>query len=197
MAEVGRQLGHCHGVIAYHLYHSGIQVRPRNYYRGKQDISTDLLAQLYDEGWSLPAIAKKVGLSSQSVHARLYKAGRQMRSISEALKLGHKLGRVKTFGFGPEHPSWKGGRYVTKDGYINISVNGKVYREHRYLWEQACGKLPGEYLIHHLNGIKSDNRLENLIALPKSSHSPRKIIEPFQKRIRELEGKLAQPKLKM
>src|SRR3990167_3556597 len=64
---------------------------------------------------------------------------------------------------GAKHPSWKGGRY-NHDGYVRLhSENGKQILEHRLVMEQVIGRpmLPTE-TIHHKNGIRSDNRPENL-----------------------------------
>jgi HNH endonuclease len=64
--------------------------------------------------------------------------------------------------------NWKGGKVVHKKGYIMVKVNGWTknngYKfEHILVMEQSLGRelLPGEN-VHHLNGIRSDNRLENL-----------------------------------
>ncbi len=67
----------------------------------------------------------------------------------------------------------------TEKGYIIIhkpdwpSANKRGYvREHRYVMEQHLGRslLPTED-IHHLNHVRTDNRLENLEVLTHSEHS--------------------------
>lgn len=85
------------------------------------------------------------------------------------------------------HPEWKGGRIVGKHGYVKIycpdhptcvlvnesrkaRANGGYYPKAKYAWEHRLvmekhlGRflLPGE-VVHHLNGVKDDNRLENLM----------------------------------
>ena len=52
---------------------------------------------------------------------------------------------------------------IDDNGYVVIQINGKTYKEHRLIIEQHIGRklLPTEN-IHHLNGNRSDNRIENL-----------------------------------
>ena len=70
-------------------------------------------------------------------------------------------------------------------------ANGGYIWEHILLWEQANGKeLPRGWVIHHLNGIRDDNRLINLVALPDKKH--RHILAAKAKRIQQLEGLLRQ-----
>ena len=56
--------------------------------------------------------------------------------------------------------------YIGTDGYIMMNVKQagkwKSWREHRYVWTQANGDIPKGMQIHHINGKKDDNRLENL-----------------------------------
>ena len=46
--------------------------------------------------------------------------------------------------------------------YIQFTKDGKHWLEHRYVWTQANGEIPKGMQIHHINGNKKDNRLENL-----------------------------------
>ena len=48
------------------------------------------------------------------------------------------------------------------NGYLTFQKEGKVYRCHRYIWEMHNGAIPDGYIIDHINGVRDDNRLENL-----------------------------------
>lgn len=71
---------------------------------------------------------------------------------------------------GPFNRIWKGGRIVNKRGYVMIrspqhpKANGKSYVfEHRLVMEAHLGRfLLSDENVHHLNGIRDDNRIENL-----------------------------------
>jgi hypothetical protein len=55
-------------------------------------------------------------------------------------------------------------------GYEDAWINSKEIKLHIYIWEKKYGKKPKGYDIHHKNGIKNDNRIENLELLTKSDH---------------------------
>lgn len=53
---------------------------------------------------------------------------------------------------------------VNSDGYIRVRYpDGRRMLQHRYVMEQHLGRelRQGEY-VHHKNGVRSDNRIENL-----------------------------------
>lgn len=72
---------------------------------------------------------------------------------------------------GEGHPEWKGGRIVNKDGYVQVYApdhptthrTKKYVLEHRLVMEKHLGRyLTRDEVVHHRNGQKDDNRLENL-----------------------------------
>ena len=74
---------------------------------------------------------------------------------------------------GPIHPNWKGGRYIGSGGYVWIWLSpGKRIQEHRFIMEKFLGrKLERSEIVHHKNGDRIDNRLENLQLMTKGEHT--------------------------
>ena len=50
---------------------------------------------------------------------------------------------------------------LNKAGYITIGFAKRIYKAHRLAWLHVYGEWP-KGLIDHINGDKSDNRIENL-----------------------------------
>lgn len=57
---------------------------------------------------------------------------------------------------------------ITEKGYVRVYVDGSPYAAHRLIWIMHYGESAKE--IDHINGIKSDNRIENLRSVTRSQN---------------------------
>jgi hypothetical protein len=96
--------------------------------------------------------------------------------------------KIRQSRLGPKHWNWKGGKN-RRSGYIYIlspthpacSLRGLV-AEHRLIVEKLIGRLlRGTEPVHHVNGIRDDNRPENLMVF--KSHSAHVEFDKWHKTI--------------
>lgn len=52
--------------------------------------------------------------------------------------------------------------YIDKRGYVRTKLSSKMTFAHRVIWEMHNGEVPDGMEIDHINGVKDDNRIENL-----------------------------------
>ena len=68
--------------------------------------------------------------------------------------------------------------YIDKTGYMLIYQNGKQVRQHRIIMENFLNRpLFKHENVHHINGDKLDNRIENLEIWSTSQPSGQRLID--------------------
>lgn len=176
-------LGCCPTTLVKALKRYGITAKPRTWNHRRKN----RFPQLQNKEWlaeqlktrTMQDIAKELGTSSGNVsdfvkrHGLRWKGYDKAIAVSEGLKRAYPNGRN-----GAEASNWKGGFYKTAGGHIYehapdhpaANINGYVM-QHRLVVEKRIGRLlrQGE-VVHHINGIKTDNRDENLELMTVSEH---------------------------
>ena len=126
------------------------------------------------------------------------KGGRRFDTLGDAVAheytLRAKDGVFRNVGLVTKRVAWnrKGG-YLNDQGYFMEYVNGKHVLSHREVIERHLGrKLNRKEIAHHKNGIKTDNRIENLEILSNGQHTSTHYrgVNYWKARCEELQRKL-------
>lgn len=111
-------------------------------------------------------------------HPNLGKKGKESHQYGKKMSEATKA-KLRAANLGPNNYHWSGGRKKHTFGYVLVyapnhpkrDANGFVL-EHRRVMEKHLGRiLSEEELVHHINGIKTDNRIENLRLTNRAEHA--------------------------
>ena len=105
------------------------------------------------------------GLGLHSFSCGCWQKERQLKAV-----VGNTFYLKARYKRGPERHNWRGGRFKDSSGYILIydpdhpNANKSRYvREHVKVMSEFLGRpLLSHENVHHKNGIRDDNRIENL-----------------------------------
>ena len=113
--------------------------------------------ELFESGSTIAEIVTKLGTNRETVRQYLLKRYTPKQKRAIVLK---NFRQPK----GKDNPNWKGGKEVTKAGYIRLWISrDERVLEHRKVMEDHLGrKLTRSEVVHHINGNNADNRLANL-----------------------------------
>ncbi len=165
--KISSALGRGQNSISNFLKREGIYERRYQPKRSLTLFQEKNLVSLYDKGFNCTDLANQFELSHAGIIKVLKRNGVKIRSSAESRKPIDRNG--------PKSNVWKGGRRQAHNGYILVYVapndpmrcmtngNGSYVGEHRLVVARSIGRpLNSKESVHHLNGDKTDNRIENL-----------------------------------
>lgn len=132
----------------------------------KRAIDLDKAQELLDNGMPLKQVAQEVGIGVVTLRNRLLEQG----VTADRYHKGHIRtwsGYIKLYR--PDHPR------VDSKGYVH---------EHTLVMEAHTGRfLTENEVVHHINGIKNDNRIENLQLMDDWDHRHHHSSKPRKNKI--------------
>ncbi len=198
--EVAKLVGCTAGGVEYHLHRLGIPVRgrwsdrwnPKQCARcGEEYIPSGPAQKFCSQGCQYgKAPCQQCGKTFPKRRAKEHK-GRQYDTKFCSMdcwrewQMIHEGRIIDSGGYVLLKTPPEGRRRVTDKGYVLLSrgkgspearADGRVM-EHRFVMEQMLGRpLTDDETVHHINGIKSDNRPENL-QLRKGKHGKGVVVQ--------------------
>lgn len=133
----------------------------------KDKFDESKMLELYESGMTQEEVAKELGTTQKVIYKRMKKLGYKARPA------------IKRNQNGEFNDNWKGGRVKHSNGYVYVRQkdhpralkNGGYVLEHILVAERYIGRyLKYGEVIHHINGVKDDNRPENLYITNHTEH---------------------------
>lgn len=136
-----------------------------------------LIKKLYSSGLSQKEISLETGLAQTTI-SKLLRA--------EGVKTRRRGPRNQS---GAKNPFWRGGKPVTRFGYrlVRDPAHPRAHShgyvlEHVKIAEEMIGRrLRPDEVVHHKNGIRTDNRMENLAVMTRREHTRHHALEYWKK----------------
>lgn len=114
----------------------------------------DTAYQYYLKGASLQEVAELLGVTRQCVYKAFKRRGFALRGI-----------------FYEPYQVYDGRKFTLRPtGYYALTTDDRCLM-HRYVWETEGCKIPEGWDIHHIDGDRANNSIDNLECLPKSEHT--------------------------
>jgi len=136
---------------------------------------------MYEERLPISEIARRFGVTISGIVGFRIRHGLPARGWAKPPWLGKKRSKetiekmkkaiVGRF-VGEKNFNWNGGKYIGR-GYMFVKIEDerKYIPEHRLVMEKKLGRrLRSTEIVHHINHIKTDNRIGNLEIHTNSSH---------------------------
>ena len=170
-------------LVQYYFYRFGINPVKRTKSIPPQIRDKEWVLEQLRNGKTAPDIAKELDSNVNSVYWWIAKHGIDMVNERNNKSIINYTNRLYERS-GENNPAWKGGKRIAREsGYIyvhqpehpNAKRSDGYILEHRLVMSEFLGRPLHEWeIVHHKNGNKQDNRIQNLELRYRHNHPPLK-----------------------